>query len=202
MSGERVYTPLVGRSLQFAAEVHARQRRKGKAEPYLSHVLKVVALVIHHGGSETQTVAAALHDAAEDQGGARMLAQIDAMFGPEVARIVRECSDTLGDGTPKPDWRMRKEAYLDHVAQRGPSDSSLVEACDKLANLEDILEDLTRDGGGFLHRFAGGPDGVRWYYRELDRVLLPQAPDLQGRFGACLAQLLAPPPGIRDRPWS
>jgi (p)ppGpp synthase/HD superfamily hydrolase len=189
--GARAYSQNVGHALQYAAEVHADQRRKGKDEPYLSHVLRVAGLVAHYGGDETQIIAAALHDAAEDRGGPQTLAEIQARFGTGVAEIVRECSDSLvSAGSAKPDWRSRKEAYLDRVRHRGPAEASLVEACDKVANLEDIVEDLARHGEGFLDRFAGGGDGVRWYYRELGRWLLPQAPMLQARFDALLAQLL------------
>jgi (p)ppGpp synthase/HD superfamily hydrolase len=192
--GTRSYSPNVGHALQYAAEVHADQQRKGKDEPYLSHVLRVAGLVAHYGGDEVQIIAAALHDAAEDRGGQGTLGEIRARFGLEVADIVRQCSDSLvSPRSDKPDWRSRKEAYLNRVRDRGPAAASLVEACDKVANLEDIIEDLARDGEGFLDRFAGGADGVRWYYLELGRWLLPQVPVLQARFDALLAQLLGGP---------
>ena len=94
-SADRAYSPKVAEALSFAAETHAGQRRKGKTEPYLSHVLRVTALVTHLGGDEAQIIAAALHDAAEDQGGEQMLDTITQRFGIQVAEIVRECSDSL-----------------------------------------------------------------------------------------------------------
>jgi (p)ppGpp synthase/HD superfamily hydrolase len=86
--------------------------RKGGEIPYLGHLLSVAALVIEADGSETQAIAALLHDAAEDQGGEATLAEIEARFGQQVAKIVAECSDTFE--TPKPPWRERKERYIAH----------------------------------------------------------------------------------------
>lgn len=190
-SNDRVYSPRVGQALQLAAELHAEQRRKGKDEPYLSHLLAVAAIVAHCGGDENQIIAAALHDAAEDRGGAATLAEIEARFGADVAAMVRECSDSLTPhGAAKAPWRERKEAYLQHVARRGPVRASLVEAADKLANLEDLVEDYADSGEEFLTRFAGGADGVRWYYQGLATALMPQAPPrIARRFRALLPAL-------------
>lgn len=189
----RVYSPRVGQALQFAAELHADQRRKGKDEPYLSHLLRVASLVAHHGGDEDQIVAAALHDAVEDRGGTPILATIDKVFGHDVAHIVAECSDSITPtGQAKAPWRERKEAYLRHVGHRGPDRASLVEASDKLANLQDLVEDYADDGEESLTRFAGGPDGVRWYYQRLQEVLMPQAPRRLAREFAALLPYLRP----------
>ena len=43
----------------------------------------------------------------------------------------------------------------------------LVSACDKLANLQAILLDLTEIGESVWTRFTGGKDGSLWYYTEL-----------------------------------
>ncbi len=56
-------------ALGYAAELHLHQRRKGKGQPYVGHLLGVAAIVIQHGGGEDEVIAALLHDAVEDQGG-------------------------------------------------------------------------------------------------------------------------------------
>jgi (p)ppGpp synthase/HD superfamily hydrolase len=76
--------------------------------------MSVSALVLEAGGTETQAIAALLHDGPEDRGGAETLAEIERRFGPHVARIVAASSDTMEE--PKPPWRARKEAYIAHVA--------------------------------------------------------------------------------------
>ena len=64
-------------ALRYAAELHQFQRRKGKGQPYVGHLLGVAAIVIQHGGGEDQVIAALLHDAVEDQGG---LPRLDEMW--------------------------------------------------------------------------------------------------------------------------
>jgi (p)ppGpp synthase/HD superfamily hydrolase len=80
---------------------------KGRRHPYLGHLLSVAGYVIEAGGTETEAIAALLHDTAEDQGGEETLAEIRQKFGADVASVVAECSDTFE--TPKPPWRERKE---------------------------------------------------------------------------------------------
>src|SRR3954468_6220979 len=96
-------------AFQYAHTLHQEQTRKGTAIPYVSHLLSVAALVIEHGGNEDQAIAALLHDAPEDQGGAKTLADIRVRFGDAVANIVSDCTDSWTE--PKLDWRPRKEAY-------------------------------------------------------------------------------------------
>jgi (p)ppGpp synthase/HD superfamily hydrolase len=55
-----------GEALLWAEPIHRDQRRKGKAIPYISHLISVSALVWEDGGTEDQAIAALLHDAIED----------------------------------------------------------------------------------------------------------------------------------------
>ena len=99
-----------GAALAYATELHAGQKRKGTSIPYISHLLGVASLAFEYGADEDEAIAVLLHDAVEDQGGAKTLQQIDSRFDSTVAAIVDGCSDT--DVDPKPPWRHRKEAYL------------------------------------------------------------------------------------------
>lgn len=187
----RQYSPRVGQALAYAAEQHAGQLRKGKDEPYLSHVLAVTALVTHHGGDEDQIITAALHDTVEDQGGHEQLAQIRELFGPEVASLVLECSDAVvPSGADKPPWRSRKERYLQRLQNEPPSKARLIEACDKVANLRDLVEDVRDEGRQTLERFGGGPAGVLWYYGQLSEILVKEFPLLHSEFQLLLDELL------------
>ena len=80
-------------ALRYAHDLHREQTRKGTPIPYFSHLMTVSALVIEHGGDEDQAIGALLHDAAEDQGGAATLAEIQRRFGDAVAEIVADCTD-------------------------------------------------------------------------------------------------------------
>ncbi|MCB1021244.1 MAG: HD domain-containing protein, partial [Acidobacteria bacterium] len=68
-------------ALVWASELHREQTRKGGRTPYIAHLLAVTALVLEGGGDEDEAIAAVLHDAVEDQGGARTRAQIVERFG-------------------------------------------------------------------------------------------------------------------------
>jgi (p)ppGpp synthase/HD superfamily hydrolase len=127
-------------AVQLASHLHREQARKGTQIPYISHVLAVTALVLDYGGTETQAIAALLHDAVEDCGGKPVLDKIEAQFGREVAAIVESCTDSFEEG-PKRDWKERKEEYLQHLRECDPA-SLIVVAADKLHNLTAIERDL------------------------------------------------------------
>ena len=151
-------------ALVYAARLHRHQVRKGNNTPYIAHLLSVSSLVLEAGGDEDQAIAALLHDAVEDQGGAKTLAEIRLRFGVRVAKIVESCSDT--DSMPKPPWQERKEHYIAHL-QEASSDSRLVSLADKLHNARSILRDLIQDGNAVWEKFNGGKDGTLWYYQNL-----------------------------------
>ncbi len=188
-AADALYSDRVGRALLYAAEIHTRQLRKGKDEPYLSHVLAVTSLVIHFGGDEDQIITAALHDAVEDTGGEGRARDIERLFGPKVARMVGECSDPPSEtGDEKLPWRQRKELALRRYEQEQNAPARLVEACDKLANLRDLVEDTERQGVKTLDRFSGGREGVLWYYRALFEALVYDSP-VEAEFASALARL-------------
>ena len=151
-------------ALVFAAELHATQVRKGSGVPYLAHLMSVASLTLESGGSEDEAIAALLHDAIEDQGGAPTREEIRRRFGDAVTAIVDGCTDT--EVVPKPPWRARKEAYIAHVAGAPPS-VRLVSAADKLHNARSLLADFRQLGDQLWSRFTGKKDGTLWYYRAL-----------------------------------
>lgn len=162
------FSDKVKHALVFAYELHHDQTRKGKQTPYVSHLLAVASLVAEHNGDEEQFMAALLHDAAEDQGGALTLEKIRQEFGDRVASLVDGCTDTVEN--PKPPWRPRKEAYLAKLPAKSP-EQKLVIAADKLHNAQCILRDLRSDGIGTLDRFNGGRDGTLWYHHAVAEAL-------------------------------
>jgi (p)ppGpp synthase/HD superfamily hydrolase len=166
-------TPKFVEALGYAAEKHATQTRKAGEVPYLGHLLSVAGLVIEADGTETQAIAALLHDAAEDQGGERTLAEIGQKFGADVASIVAECSDTFE--APKPPWRGRKERYIQHLREAS-DDAALVSLADKLDNARAILRDFRAHGNEVWQRFSvQDPQLHLWYYRSLLEVYSQRA---------------------------
>jgi (p)ppGpp synthase/HD superfamily hydrolase len=104
-------------ALVYAARLHATQTRKGKPTSYIAHLLSVAALVLEDGGDETETIAALLHDALEDQPKKTSPEEIRQRFGSAVLDLILACTDTPPDykGGPKPPWKERKEKYLAHL---------------------------------------------------------------------------------------
>jgi (p)ppGpp synthase/HD superfamily hydrolase len=132
--------------------------------------MAVAGIVLEHGGTEEEAIAALLHDAVEDQGGKPILEWIRRRFGPAVAEIVDGCTDTYIE--PKPEWRKRKEDYLAHLRSQSTSASiRLVSAADKLHNVKTILTDYRRTGEPLWARFTGGREGTLWYYRGVVEAL-------------------------------
>lgn len=160
-------------ALVYALRAHAGQTRKQTDVPYYSHLISVTALVMEHGGGQTEAVAALLHDAVEDAGGEARLADIRKTFGREVADIVEACSDTME--TPKPPWRMRKERYLGRL-KIAPASVRLISAADKLHNLRSIATDYHQIGEDLWERFSAGREDQLWYYGAVIEILRPSAP--------------------------
>ena len=65
---ETTTSPRLGEKFQealgYAAGLHNTQTRKASEVPYVGHLLSVAGLVIEADGTETEAIAALLHDAA------------------------------------------------------------------------------------------------------------------------------------------
>jgi (p)ppGpp synthase/HD superfamily hydrolase len=154
-------------ALVLASSLHRGQMRKASGVPYIAHLLGVASLVLEEGGSEEMAIAALLHDAAEDQGGEKILAEIAAAFGAEVARWVRQASDSFV--LPKPAWETRK---LHHLAAIPSADweARLIMLADKVYNARSILADHARVGSGVWERFSVTRERTMWYYETMLEV--------------------------------
>jgi len=154
------------RALVYATGIHGGQLRTKTRIPYIAHVLRVTAIAMEYGVTETEAIGALLHDAVEDCGGAKRLRDIEHKFGKTVAKIVDGCTDT--DQTPKPPWLARKKAYIAHL-RYAPGSTQIVSAADKLHNLRAILMDYRTEGDKLWSRFNGGKEGTLWYYAAAAR---------------------------------
>ena len=173
-------------ALRYASRLHAKQTRKGSDAPYISHLLAVAAIVLEHGGTEKEAIAALLHDAVEDQGGQETLEEIRRRYGKRVARIVAACSDT--DQLPKPPWRERKEAYVERLRSE-PYSVRLVVAADKLHNARHLLSSYRVQGEDLWSHFKGGRDGTLWYYRAVVDALVGAAEPEENQLRAIIDEI-------------
>lgn len=176
------------RAMEFALEQHGGQTRKGSDIPYVSHLLQVAGLVLENGGDWEQSAAAMVHDVVEDVGSVTP-DMIQRAFGPRVARIVEDCTDTLPGDTPehKSPWIDRKRRYLDHISEAAP-ESLLVAACDKRHNLGALIADYRVQGLQTFERFNASAEEQLWYYRQF---ALRAGERLPARLRAELESLIA-----------
>lgn len=165
------YGSKFGRALVYAESVHRMQLRKSTSIPYIGHLLGVASMVIDHGGTEDEAIAALLHDAAEDQGGRRRLNDIAIEFGQGVAAIVEACSDSLDEKpVAKAPYHVRKTTYLEHLKTHANDSTLLVSVCDKTHNLRSMLSDYRAVGEDLWTRFNAGKVGSLQYYRSLTAI--------------------------------
>lgn len=175
MAHELHLTDRFVRAVDYARILHI-ERRKGTGIPYMAHLLGVASLVMGEAGhvefpvTEEMVIAAVLHDAVEDHGGARRLADIRQNFGADVARMVVGLSDTLSeDAENKEPWFERKQAYVERLKGE-PADVQLISAADKLHNARTMLEDYRVVGAEIWKRFKRGRNDQLEYFDALLQV--------------------------------
>ncbi len=197
-------------ALLWSAQLHRRQSRKGKPVPYIAHLITVSGLVWEDGGSETEAIAALLHDAIEDAGQSH--ATIAERFGTEVADIVRDCTDTLAPvaaGEEKEPWLLRKTRYVASLEHK-PLPSLRVTAADKAHNARDMVLDARRDPRCW-ERFNAGLEGTAWYLLRIHQTLSHRLPGSRSNelLGEALQEILTSdayrnlvPRGIAPAVWA
>ncbi|MBU6474526.1 MAG: bifunctional (p)ppGpp synthetase/guanosine-3',5'-bis(diphosphate) 3'-pyrophosphohydrolase [Alphaproteobacteria bacterium] len=129
------------KALNFAAQKHVDQRRKGKsAEPYINHIIEVANLLAENNAPFAAVMAGALHDTIEDTGTTH--AELKCAFGENVAEIVHECTDDKS--LPKQE---RKRLQAENAAHKSDA-ARMVKIADKISNLRSILASPPADWSG------------------------------------------------------
>ena len=113
----------------FAIKAHDGQKRKYTGEDYIVHPMAVARLVSQHGGSEIQQAGALLHDVVEDT--AYTLADINALFGDEVATMVQWLTDT---SKPEDGNRAVRKAIDRKRLAEAPAEAQFVKLADMIDN--------------------------------------------------------------------
>ncbi len=157
------YSPRYDAALKLAAYAHSAQRRKGSNIPYVVHPVHVSVILLRYGFPEDLVTAGLLHDVVEDQDVS--LAEIEAEFGPEVARLVAAVSEQKKEAGVERPWEVRKQEQLDHLREAG-EDVLALKAVDVLHNVHSIAYSLRSDGPAIWDSFKRGPEVSLWYYRR------------------------------------
>jgi (p)ppGpp synthase/HD superfamily hydrolase len=148
---------LIYKARNFAERVHAAQTRNYSGEPYAVHLREVAGYCAEVGCRDEVVAAAWLHDSKEDQGVTD--AELRALFGDDVARLVDEVTDQSrpDDGNRE----ARKAIDREHNARASP-EGKTIKLADLISNTKSIA---TRD-----------PHFAVMYLRE-KRLLMPLLTD-------------------------
>jgi (p)ppGpp synthase/HD superfamily hydrolase len=125
-------------AIVFAADAHRGQMRIIPGEPYITHPLRVLSILVRHGVTdEEMLVAAVLHDVVEDT--PVTLDGIRRKFGGRVSDLVAAL--TKPADRERPD---RHEAVLEQL--RALPEAGVIKMADRLDNLSELqLTDWTGD---------------------------------------------------------
>ncbi len=124
----------VFKALDFAADKHKKQKRKGKNEiPFINHPIMVAQVLTEHGDIDDPVIliGAILHDVIEDTETSNE--EIAGMFGQEVVDLVLEVSDDKS--LCKAD---RKEQQVITAPTRSDRAKNL-KIADKICNVLDMV---------------------------------------------------------------
>jgi len=160
----------------FAAERHARQRRKGDAgEPYINHLAEVAALVAEAtaGRDPDLVIAAVLHDTVEDTETSHD--ELVRRFGQDVADLVAEVTDDKS--LPQAE---RKRLQVEHAPSRTPR-AKVLKLADKTSNLRALAHSPPADWSVERRR-----DYITWG-RDVAAGLRGASPELETKFDQAAA---------------
>ena len=124
---------MIIKALQFAAEKHKGQLRKGNLKtPYINHPIKVAFVLQTIGGVTDENVLAAalLHDVIEDTDATHK--DLANLFNTKIADIVIEISDEKGL-----DREVRKRLQIQDAVNLS-YEAKIIRIADKLYNIQDV----------------------------------------------------------------
>ena len=128
------------RALEFAAERHSQQRRKGPSGvPYVNHLIEVASLLA--GLAEVEDtdilIAAVLHDVLEDT--KTTPEEIATRFGERVLQLVSHLSDDKSQARA-----VRRQLVLEHL-QSAEIAVKLIKLADLCSNIQSLPADWTSE---------------------------------------------------------
>ncbi len=170
MANKALNTELLDRAIIFAVRAHAGTERRGKGYPYIVHPLEALEIVSTMTADQELLAAAVLHDTVEDT--AVTLAQLQAIFGERIAKLVADESDDVLEGLSEEEsWHARKRAAIERLS-RASRDAKMVALGDKLSNMRAIARDYAVKGDALWDLFhAKDPKDHEWHYRGLADAL-------------------------------
>lgn len=126
---------IVQQAIEYAAEKHKGQFRKTANRPFVCHVVEVMAVLKSFNYHEDYILAAAaLHDVIEDCEVSRE--ELQMVFGEQIANIVQELSNPIGDNDLSSEERNRINS--EHLAKSKEWATLRIKCADRIANLREM----------------------------------------------------------------
>ena len=144
---------------QFAEKAHEGQIRKSGNIPYITHPIRVAAILEKAGAGEELISAGYLHDVVEDT--PVEIEEIEKVFGKQIASLVRAHTEDKSKS-----WQERKQHTIDTLKTANRDIKQLIVA-DRLDNLLSVEKDLEEKGPAIWDIFNAGADKQRWYNEEI-----------------------------------
>ena len=146
-------------AIYFATLKYAGQTRKDKKTAYISHSLAVGVILSRITDDENTIIAGILHDIVEDSRAKEQ--EVMRLFGPEVTRIVMECSEK----DKSKSWKDRKQEVLEEVNHLS-NEAALVKSADSLHNLYELVEKIKEFGLSYFDNFNASVEDKMEYERK------------------------------------
>ncbi len=162
--------------INWAAQMHDKQYRKGTQIPYVSHVFGVAFSLISAGIDDREVIIGALlHDVVEDSEATIEL--VRERYGETVATYVAWLSEDK-----EKSWDERKRTAIEHIHQM-PLGAKWIKLADKVNSLEMMASEVKNEAMNW-DKFNKGYTFQKWYYTsvldELGKDLEINSSDLYG----------------------
>jgi len=167
-----ILTAKIQKAINFVAEKHANQKRKGVGLPYVVHPYSVAIILSNYTDDEDIVVAGFLHDILED---VKEYSEEDMRqeFGERITKIVKEVSEDKDPNVSEDDkatWVQRKDKYLVNL-KNDSQEALLVCAADKIHNLHSIIDAYAILGNKLWDSFNASKEQKIEYYGKILEVL-------------------------------
>jgi (p)ppGpp synthase/HD superfamily hydrolase len=155
---------LIARAMEYSAQHHRGETRKGGDIPYIVHPFEV-AMILKENSFEDKVVAAGLlHDLLEDTEVSKT--DLKEKFGQEILELVLSASEKL-KGREERSWDKRKNQTIYYLQEEALFINKAIACADKLSNARSILRDIEKNHDDFWQRFSAPKSKQQWYYESL-----------------------------------
>ncbi len=164
-----MYSYRVEQAIRAAAVLHKNQLRKGSMPfPYITHLVATAFTLMDYSDDEDVIIAGLLHDTLEDTD--YTIDELQEDFGGRVREIVEAVTEPKSTPENRIAWKDRKKAYVE-LLKKGPKESVLVAAADKIHNFRTLVEDYSDGHDRFMTDFGKNFDERLEVYQLIANVI-------------------------------